>query len=128
MSRSWVKLSTTILDHFELDAVESDAFKVFIKCLALAGAVDDDGRLGSEGEVAYRLRIPADELRLAVDRLGGRIAETDGVLWVRDWSEHQAAGLQHLARGARALIEQRQRGEENIGLEIRRDRNVDELD
>jgi len=90
MSRPWVKLQTGILDHFELDAVSPDAFKVYIKALALAGLVDEDGRLGPIAEVAYRLRIDEGTLQGALTELNGRILEVDGQLVVRDWLDHQS--------------------------------------
>jgi len=89
MARPWVKLSTSILDHFELDAVSPLAFKSYVKMLALAGQVDDNGRLGTLDEVAYRLRMTADELIEVLGELNGRVERDGETLLVRDWTDYQ---------------------------------------
>jgi hypothetical protein len=114
VSRPWVKLSTDILDHFELDAVSPLAFKVYVKAIALAGRVDDDGRLGPIARVAYRLRLDEATLRAALDELDGRIVEADGVLHVRDWADHQPPSRKPEPAGQVAARKRAQRGRADV--------------
>ena len=91
MSRPWVKLMTSIYRHPELGLVSDSAWRRFVECIALAGDIDEGGRLGSDEAVARQLYTTVDQLRNDVEELGGRISEHNGHLFVRDWLEHQPA-------------------------------------
>lgn len=92
MSRPWIKLSTDIHRHPRLGLLSDSAWRRYVECLSLAGDIDRDGELDTPPAVARLLYVSLDQLERDIAEMGGRIFLGDeGILHVRDWSEHQPA-------------------------------------
>lgn len=89
MSRTWVKLSTGIHTDRAMMSLPRETLGNWCLCLSLAGSLDEGGRLGSIEDVAWHLRLSEDAVRKLVRVMGGRIAERDGQLYIRDWADWQ---------------------------------------
>jgi hypothetical protein len=90
MSRSWIKLHTSLLDHAGLGRLPDSTRLIYVEALLLAGRTDDDGRVGPLEDVAWALRRPVEAVEAAIADLGGRLAVIDGEVYVRDWNDYQA--------------------------------------
>lgn len=91
MARPWVKLHCRINhDPNICDLPPASAWR-WCQMLALAGEVDEDGRLGSLKYVAHNIHCPAEDILAAIGDLDGRIGQDEaGDLFIRDWHEWQA--------------------------------------
>lgn len=87
--RPWIKLATKLHTDPAMMTIPREALGNWCLCLSLAGANDDDGRLGTVAETAWHLRISEAEVSALVDAMGGRLVVVDGVVTVRDWCQWQ---------------------------------------
>jgi hypothetical protein len=101
MARDYVKLHTCILDDPDINELPPTSGWIWTRMLALAGRREDGGRIGEVREIAYVLRVTADDVWQAVADLGGRVVERDGQLWFRDWGEWQPASSSERGRAFR---------------------------
>jgi len=90
MSRPWVKLHTDMLAHPGTGRLSDSAFRAWVTLLMMAGRVDDEGRAGDVGDLAWYLRWTAEQVDAALTELPGRIQRDGDALTVRDWAEWQA--------------------------------------
>jgi hypothetical protein len=96
--KTWIKLYTEILDDPKLGTLSLADRGAWMMLLALAGKLDhhDDqgnatGRLDTLEYVAWHLRLPADQIAPAIQRLqaAGMLHDQDGILYVTHYTERQ---------------------------------------
>jgi hypothetical protein len=89
--KAWVKLYTEILDDRKMSFLTDRQYRVFINLLALAGIIDDAGRLLANEDLAYRLRMRESDLDCDLEALNDLdMVQLDGNVWtITHWSERQ---------------------------------------
>lgn len=93
----WIKLYTELLDDPKVSELKLSEQMVFVKLLLFAGECDCEGLIGdaeggySMSKIAWRLRIPAADLRHAVAKLLslGLVEEREGGLLVPAFTARQ---------------------------------------
>ena len=65
----WVKLYVEILDDHKMALLPDNIFRTCVNLIALAGRVDDAGRLGCTEEIAYALRLSHEQARADLEEL-----------------------------------------------------------
>jgi hypothetical protein len=68
-SKYWIKLYHEILDDPKMGRLPDRLWRRVIEMFLLAGETDQDGQFPSVEDMAWRLRIPEDELRADLERI-----------------------------------------------------------
>ncbi len=92
-SKYWIKLYHEILDDPKMGRLDDRYFRRTIELFLLAGELEKDGRLPDVEDMAWRLRIPLDEMQDDLDALQeiGIVSQVDGSWVVTKFSERQSA-------------------------------------
>ena len=89
--RHWIKLYTEILSDPKIGRLTDRQYQFCINTFLLAGLVDDGGQVGSTDDIAWQLRMSADDLTADLEVLAGmRIVRCDPDGWcVTHWGNRQ---------------------------------------
>jgi DnaD/phage-associated family protein len=90
--RYWIKLYTEIVRDPKMGRLTDRQFRTCINLFALAGTVDEDGKLPPVEDMAWHLRMDDADLTADLEVLArvNIVEQTDGAWIVRKWAERQA--------------------------------------
>ena len=85
-SKYWIKLYHEILDDPKMGQLSDRLWRRAVEFFLMAGDVDEDGRLPSPSDMAWRLRISEEELIQDLQALSADGIEiVEHVDWTEDW-------------------------------------------
>lgn len=128
MGMPWVKLYTEMLDDPKVGFLSEGAQLLFVKLILLAGECDAEGYVAngddplSPEQIAWRLRIPLDQIEQRLSELTGArlIEDCDGILLVANFQERQGRSQSEKRKQWRDR-KQKQRGNERDSENVTRD-------
>jgi len=87
----WIKLYLEILDDPKMGLLPDAAWRRAIEFYLLAGELGAGGKLPSLSEIAWRLRVPVEQLKQDISPLLAReiLVEEDGGLVVKNFAKRQ---------------------------------------
>lgn len=123
--RTWVKLYTEILRDPKMHALADHTYRVCINSIALAGQLDQDGRLGTTEEVAFHLRLDVADTAAELEKLAAvRVTcNKKGVWMLKNW-ETRNGKPQSDARDVVRERVQKHRQNKAKADEVKRDGNA----
>lgn len=88
--RQWVKLHTKILTEPKVLRLPDRLFRTCINLIALAGYLDEDGRLGPTEDVALHLRLSVKKTGAALNDLSTVciVVAQENVWFLKNWDEY----------------------------------------
>jgi hypothetical protein len=88
--RQWAKLHTKILTEPKVLRLTDQQFRCFINLIALAGYIDDAGRLGTAEDIAMHLRLSEAKTGARLDELEavGIALSLNSVWFLKNWDEY----------------------------------------
>ncbi|MHB0874546.1 MAG: hypothetical protein ACYC5O_00735 [Anaerolineae bacterium] len=116
--RTWVKLYTEDLDDPAIGRLSDRQHRLYTNLNMLAGVVDDGGRLGALGDIAYRVR--RDEAGVAEDlaalAAAGFVGEREGTWWLLTFAERQAKPVSDSREAVRQRVAAHRASRRNDGV------------
>jgi hypothetical protein len=105
----WLSLWDKTLDTPKVQRLPAETFKGWVNLLCLANRQAESGRLPSVEDIAFALRIQADDAqRLVDDLVNASLIDRKGkILTMHDWDDHQQTGRTNAER-AREYRERKQ--------------------
>lgn len=91
-TRFWIKLYTEIVDDPKMGRLSDRLYRRVIELFALAGELDDNGRLPDVEDIAWRLRMKQSEIEKDLQALAetGIVTLQDGYWFVTKFSDRQS--------------------------------------
>lgn len=69
ISYHWIKFWVEVIDDPKMGRLSDNLWRRFFECCALAGELNQDGRIPSVPDIAWRLRVDEETLRIEFDQL-----------------------------------------------------------
>lgn len=124
--RTWVKLYTEILRDPKMAALPDHRFRVCVNLFALAGQLDEDGRLGTTEDVAFHLRLEAADVADEMQSLAevGVTMCKKGVWWLKNWQTRNGKAASDKPESRRERVQKWRENKAKVD-DVKREGNAD---
>lgn len=105
--RLWIKLHVQLLDDPKVAVMADPLFRTFINLMAIAGRVDENGKLGSSADIAYWLRKELGEVEaqmLTLEKCNVCVTK-DGVWKLKNWNKFNKVAASNKPKAIRERVQ-----------------------
>lgn len=105
--RTWVKLYTEILRDPKMHNLGDRPFRMCINLIALAGQLDENGRLGCPEDIAFHLRLDPSETTAILKELEEiRVTcNKKGIWWLKNWTKRNGKPISDSRQAVRDRVQ-----------------------
>jgi hypothetical protein len=105
--RLWIKLHVQLLDDPKVAVMPDPLFRTFINLMAVAGRVDQNGKLGTSADIAYWLRKPLAEVEAQMATLEKcNVCVTKDDVWrLKNWQKFNKVAASNKPKAIRERVQ-----------------------